>query len=209
MPFGIKRKPVKPFEIRYANKRAAAISDTDIDKAAAEIGVSPAHIRMIMKVESNGKSFDSRGRPIILFEPRVFHKRTRGKWSPSEFSYAAWGAKPYPSKADDRWRQMSNAAHYNERAAIESASWGLFQIMGFHWKTLGFQSAYAFAEFMAASEANHLDAVVRFIRANGMAGALGRCKAGDPASCREFARRYNGPGYERNHYHVKMARALQ
>lgn len=210
MPLGWFRakKPV-PFVKRYVNTNAPAITDADIEAAAAELDVTPAHIRMVRSVESGGKSFDNRGRPVILFEPHIFHRRTGGKWSPSSYSYAKWRTKPYPGTFDGRWDQMAAAAERDEVAALESASWGLFQIMGFHWKSLGYESAQDFAESMAESEAGHLDAVVRFIRANGLAGKLKACRAGNPDSCRDFARGYNGWGYEKNRYHIKMAEALK
>lgn len=201
------KKPV-PFELRYVNTKAPAITDADIAKAAAELNVSPAHIRMVRKVESGGKSFDDRGRPVILFEPHIFHRRTAGKWSPSDFSYAAWRAKPYPAGFDGRWAQMGKAAAHDEGAALESASWGLFQIMGFHWKALGYASVQDMVQAMTASEAGHLDALVRFIQVNGLTGALRKCRPGDPDSCRDFARGYNGGGYAKNNYHAKMAKAL-
>jgi len=198
-----------PFELRYVNTKAPAITPADIATAATTLGVSTAHIRMVRTVESGGKSYDDRGRPVILFEPHIFHRRTDGKFSPSSYSYAAWGAKPYPKGYDARWLQMAEAAGKNEAAALESASWGLFQIMGFHWKALGYASADAFARAMVSSEAAQLGAVVRFIQVNGLAGALRRCKPGDPESCKDFARGYNGGGYARNRYHIKMAEALR
>lgn len=199
----------KPFTRRYANTNAPAITDADIEAAAEALDVTPAHIRMVRSVESGGRSFDNRGRPVILFEPHIFHRRTGGKWSPSDYSYAKWRTKPYPGTFDGRWDQMARAAEKDEAAALESASWGLFQIMGFHWKSLGYASAQDFAESMAKSEGAHLDAVVTFIRANGLAGKLKACRAGNPDSCRDFARGYNGAGYEKNRYHIKMAEALK
>lgn len=193
---------------RYTNTKAPAITEADIQAAADKLGVTPAHIRMVRAVESGGKSFDDAGRPVILFEPHVFHKRTGGEWSPSSFSYAAWGARPYPKGYDGRWAQMGEAAAHNEAAALESASWGLFQIMGYHWRALGYASVQDFAKAMTKSEGAHLDALVRFIVANGLVGALRKCRAGDAESCRDFAAGYNGSGYVRNSYHIKLARAL-
>ena len=194
---------------RYTNTKAAAITPADIQAAADKLGVTPAHIRMVRAVESGGKSFDDKGRPVILYEPHVFHKRTGGEWSPSDFSYAAWGARPYPKGYDGRWAQMEQAAAHNEVAALESASWGLFQIMGYHWRALGYASVQEFAKAMTKSEAGHLDAMVRFIVANGLTGALRKCKTGEPETCRDFARGYNGGGYARNNYHAKLAAALK
>lgn len=210
MPLGwFRRKQPLPFVKRYANTNAPAITDADIEAAAAELDVTPDHIRMVRSVESGGRSYDNRGRPVILFEPHIFHRRTGGEWSPSMFSYSKWGARPYPRSFDGRWDQMMQAAVKDEDAALESASWGLFQIMGFHWKSLGYSSVQDMVQSMVKSEAGHLDAVVRFIRANGLAGKLRQCRAGNPDSCRDFARGYNGPGYEKNNYHKKMAEALK
>lgn len=196
------------FLARYVSKSAPAITDADIQAAAQRLGVSPKHVEMIRAVESNGRSFDDKGRPVILFEPHVFHRRTNGSAGTTGFSYPKWGAKPYPGSFDGRWTQMADAAAHDEQAALESASWGLFQIMGFHWQALGYDSVQDFAARMAKSEAEHLEAVVRFIEKNGLAPALRRCKAGVPDSCREFAKGYNGGGYEKNRYHEKMAKAL-
>ena len=193
---------------RYANLKAPALVLADKIAAAEKLGVSVKHINMLLKVESGGKSFDDKGRPVILFEPHIFHRRTKGKWSPSNFSYSKWGSRPYPKSFDARWAQLGEAALRNPVAALESASWGLFQVMGFHWKALGYESAQAFASAMTRGEPEQLDAMVRYIVANGLKGALQACKAGNPDSCRAFARGYNGAGFEKNQYHIKMARAL-
>lgn len=197
------------FLARFVNTQAPAITEAEIDAAAQRLGVAAAHVRMIRAVESAGRSFDDKGRPVILFEPHVFHRRTNGSAGVTSFSYPRWGQQPYPKGYDGRWAQMADAAEHNEQAALESASWGLFQIMGFHWHDLGYASARDFAERMARSEGEHLEAVVRFIEKNGLAPALRRCKPGDPDSCREFAKAYNGAGYEKNRYHEKMAKALE
>jgi len=197
------------FLARHINKSAKAITPADITIAAEQLRVTPAHIRAVMAVESAGNSFDPAGRPVILFEPHVFHKRTGGEFSPSSFSYAKWRDKPYPSTMDGRWEQMADAAERDESVAIESASWGLFQVMGFHWKALGYSSAQEFSAAMTASEGDHLDALVRFIKANALGDELAKCKAGDPDSCRAFAAGYNGQGYSVNKYHIKLAGALK
>jgi len=210
---GIERA-AKPFDRqtflrRHINLKAAAITPLDIDRAALLLRVTPAHIRAVMTVESRGGGFDPKGRPTILFEPHVFHRRTNGQFSPSPYSYAKWRDRPYPTTMDGRWSQMADAASMDEAAALESASWGLFQIMGFHWKALGYESAQAFSAAMTASEGNHLDALVRFIKANALADELGACKPGNAESCRAFAAGYNGSGYAANGYHTKLAAALK
>lgn len=197
------------FLSRYVNLKAKALADADLVDAAAKLSVTTKHVRMVLKVESGGKSFDDRGRPIILFEPHIFHRQTKGRHSPASFSYTPWRPGKYPRTYDGRWEQMADAAERDERAALESASWGLFQIMGFHWQSLGYDSVQDFAERMTTGEPAQLDAVVRFINENGLAAKLRACKAGEPETCRAFAKGYNGGGYATNRYHIKMAEALR
>lgn len=59
---------------------------------------------------------------------------------------------------------MEKQLHIN--AVVESASWGLFRIMGFHWKALDYRSAVDFELQMGASEQMQPDAFVRFVEAN-------------------------------------------
>lgn len=197
------------FDAPFTNLRALALTAADKIRAAESLGVSVGHINMLLKVESGGRAFDNKGRPIILFEPHIFHRRTGGKWSPSSFSYAKWRTKPYPKTADARWAQMAAAAEKDRAAALESASWGLFQVMGFHWQALGYASVNDFAAAMATGEPAQLDAMVRFISANGLKRALQACRAGNPDSCRAFAKGYNGAGFEKNRYHIKLAENLK
>lgn len=197
------------FLAQFVNTNAPAITDSDLAAAALRLGVTQKHLHMLRKVESGGKSFDDKGRPVILFEPHIFFKRLPWTGAETLFAYIKWGAKPYPKSYDGRWEQLADAAEHSEAAAIESASWGLWQIMGFHWKALGYASAHEFARSMVASEAGHLDALVRFIEKNGLAPKLRACRAGSPDSCRAFAKSFNGAGYERNKYHIKMAEALR
>ena len=52
--------------------------------------------------------------------------------------------------------RLTLAKQIDAQAAIESASWGLFQIMGFHWQMLGYQSAGQFEQQMSENEDNQL-----------------------------------------------------
>ena len=88
--------------------------------------------------------------------------------------------------------------------AIESASWGLFQIMGFHWQTLGYESAADFERLMCESEGRQLEAFVRFVIVNpAIHMAL---RKGDWTA---FAKGYNGPAYAKNQYDIRLAAAFK
>lgn len=195
---------------RFVNTKAPAITDDDIKAAAARLSVPPAYIEMIRQVESNGVSFDNSGRPVILPEPHWFYRLTNGRFGADKsFSYPKWGMRPYPKSYDDRWQMLADMAKCDEAAALQATSWGLFQVMGFHWKICGYDSPQDFAAAMVADEDNHLEACVAFIDDQDLEGDLRACLPGNPDSCRAFARAYNGPGYEKNGYHTKMASALR
>ena len=97
---------------------------------------------------------------------------------------------------------MARAAQVIDRqCALESASWGAFQIMGYHWKTCGYETLQQFINAQQTA-AGQLNSFVRFIQADSrLSRAL---KAKDWAT---FARIYNGPGYAANKYDVKLAAA--
>jgi len=193
---------------RFVNRNAPKLGNCDIELTAASLQVPSRNLRAVIAVESRGQSFSDLGLPMILFEPHIFHRRTDGRWSPSSFSYARWRERPYPRAQIDRWGQMAEAAAHDEQAALESASWGFPQIMGFHWKTLGYASAESFALAMATSEAAQLGALATFIRVNGLADEL-RAGTTEAESWRAFARGYNGPAYAENGYHEKLAQAVR
>lgn len=86
--------------------------------------------------------------------------------------------------------------------AIESASWGKFQIMGENWKALGWPSATQFASDMNVSEANQLSAFIKFVRSKGLVNSL---KMHHWAA---FAKGYNGTSFRDNQYDTRLQHAF-
>lgn len=101
-------------------------------------------------------------------------------------------------------QRLAMARLIDDTAALESASWGAFQIMCFHWKRLGYASVQAFVAAMTAGESQQLDAFTRSIESD---PALH--KALKARKWAEFARLYNGPDYLRNLYDTKLQRAYE
>lgn len=179
------------------------------------IGLTEDHVRAIMAVEAAGRGFDKEGRVKMLFEPHVFWRRLsrranengKVRYYPTEkraraisegLAYANWGERHYPA---DSYPRLIAAMAIDEAAAIESASWGLGQIMGENYRLVGFGSAREMVTAFAADEEAQLAAMVAFVKATGIADAARR---GDWAA---FAKRYNGPGYKKNRYDEKLAAA--
>jgi len=91
----------------------------------------------------------------------------------------------------------------NKKAALESTSWGLGQVMGAHWEWLGYATVDDLVAEARGSVAGQARLMLRFIE---KAELLEVLKA---RNWREFARRYNGPAFARNEYDKRMAEAYQ
>ena len=89
----------------------------------------------------------------------------------------------------------------DEEAAISSASWGLFQIMGFNYATCKCDSVQQFVALMKENEGKQLDQFTAFIQSNRLDTYL---RNKDWAG---FAKRYNGPAYAENQYDKKLEKA--
>ena len=188
------------------------LSENDLQQAAIDLGVDMACIHAIKTVESKGLGFLGDGRPKILYERHVMRRRLKkngiGKIaiSNAETNFPDLvNSRPGGYKGGTRAHyRLSLAKTIDTNSALESCSWGLFQIMGYHWQHLGYSSSAEFVELMHASEGNHWQAFTRFvIKDKALHQAL---KAQNWA---EFARRYNGPAYKKNRYHTKLATAYR
>ncbi len=176
------------------------LADGDFERAAHSIGCSVAAVRAVSHVESRGGYLPD-GRPKILFERHKFHAFTGGRFDRSH-SNISW-PKPggYKGGAAEYGR-LEEAIALDRMAALQSASWGAFQLMGFNYKMVGFASVEDFVHAMVAGEGKQLDAFVAFIKASHLGRELVR------QDWAGFARGYNGRNYRINHYDKKMADAF-
>jgi hypothetical protein len=171
-------------------KNGAPLSAVEINGAAQRMGCEPAAVRAVLKVESKGTGFGSDGRPLILYEPHIFSKLTNRAFDQSHpnISYVNWKTLPYPATQAERYQQLAEAYALDPENAVASASWGLFQIMGFNFKPCGYSSAKAMVADITQSEAKMLMAFETFIRSNNLVDELQR------KDWAGFARAYNGAG---------------
>jgi peptidoglycan hydrolase-like protein with peptidoglycan-binding domain len=180
--------------------RASPLTREGIERAAALIDVSPATLWSVVTVETRGVGFMPDRRPYVLFERHIFSRRTNGRFDAASpdisgppGGYGAYGAHQYD-------RLAAAIAHHRE-AALESASWGLGQIMGFNARAAGYASAEEMVARLLESEDEHLASTARFVAASNLHRPL---QSRDWAG---FARGYNGPGYAANRYDQKLADA--
>lgn len=181
---------------------AKRLDDIDLPKLGHLIGVGEDEIHAVLDVETRGGGFDGQGRPKMLFEPHVFYRNLSGskrtKAVKAGLAYKNWGTRPYPK---DSYPRLKRAMAIDETAALKSASWGLGQILGENYKMVGFPSPQTMVEAFMEDEELHLKAMVRFII---------NAKIDDDLRAHRwanFAKVYNGPGYRKNGYARKLARA--
>lgn len=189
--------------------------DVDIIRAVDEFckdnNVEMAAALAVISVESNGITygFDGNGdkRPIIRWEGHYFYRRLKG----DELTLAVQqglaspkvGGIKNPKTQAGRWELFWRAYAINANAAIESMSYGVGQVMGANWKSLGYGSAGDFFQRVGVGITGQLDAMFRFIVKNGLLDELQR------KDWAGFARGYNGAGYRKNNYDTNMRKAYE
>ncbi len=182
--------------------KASKLGDKDFQRAALRLNCEEAAIRAVAEVESGGKSgFLPDKRPLILFESRWFHKLTGGIHDAAhpDISTPTW-VKNYKGGKGE-YDRLAKAIALDRTAALKSASWGMFQILGVNHQVVGFTDVEAFVAAMLEGEGPHLDAFVEFVLTQSLADELRDRRWAD------FAKVYNGPGYAQNAYDTKMAAA--
>lgn len=180
----------------------------DLRRAAVTLDVKLAAVRAVNEVESQGPGFLPDGRPVILFERHIMYRQLRAAGHDADGL-----ARQYPNivnpvrggymgKAAEHMR-LAQAAGLDQACALASASWGMFQIMAYHWERLGYASVQDFTDSMRRGEAEQLDAFVRFVLAD---PSLHKALKG--LRWATFASLFNGPAYKDNLYDVKLSRAF-
>jgi len=191
-----------------------SLKESEIIEVAKNLGIEPAVIKAVNAVESSGRGFLLDGNPKILFEGHVFWSQLQQrKIDPAslvkgneDILYKSWTTKFYKGgKGEyDRLDKALKLGGNNKdivEAAYASASWGLFQIMGYHYKSLGFNDIMEFIGAMQLNEGEHLKIFGEFIRVNGQLKSL------KERNWAQFAKAYNGAQYAKNKYDIKLQQA--
>ena len=183
---------------------ATPLAESDINEEAQELGCEPAAIWAVCDVESANSGFLPDGRPQILFEAHSFHTLTGGRYDRSypNISSPIWDRSLYGHSGVHQYDRLAVAVSLDRAAALESASWGRFQIMGSNYKICGYADIESFVSAMMESEKNHLSAFGNFCRANRIVSDL------ISHDWSHFALRYNGSG-QVSYYADKLAAAYQ
>ena len=184
------------------------------EAAATRLGCDVDWIRAFAKVEAgpHGGFLDD-GTPVILFEPHIFHRLTDGKHGGAyiaEAHGAKWGILSRPKwergtygPVEVQHLRLATAVRLDRDAALRSASWGLFQLLGDNFLTCGHATLQSFINAMYRGADAHLAGFVAFCMARPKLVKALREK--DMETAFDV---YNGKGWRANQYDVKFAAAL-
>ena len=190
------------------------LTTQDFIRSGQLIQCHPGLCEALALKETHGDAFLPDGRPKILFERHIFYKRfpivrksgqtqaqlladreVVAKVNPDICSPSRGGYKGGAAE----YERLARAQGYSDTAALESASWGQFQIMGFNARAMGYSTVQEFVRTQYQGVDQHLVALSRFILATPK--ALKAIRAGDAAG---LAAAYNGPAYKENHYDTDL-----
>ena len=178
-----------------------ALSSEGLTAVTDSLSVKAAEIWTVLAVETSGCGFLADRRPPILFERHIFSKLTNRKFDVSDVSNPQAGG--YGPSGANQYVRLANAIQLDRTAALQSASWGLAQIMGMNFASAGHPDVEAMVSAMSDSEDAQLAAFVAFLKGNRLDQHL---QAHNWAA---FAKGYNGSNYAINQYDTKLAQAYQ
>ena len=188
--------------------KSRLLTDADYVKAAIDLNVEVAVLKAVKEVESCGKALIN-GVPVMLFEGHIFWQRlVARKIDPNKYVkgnedilYRSWTKKYYTGKNSGELSRLQKAIKINEAAAYESASYGMFQIMGNNYKVCGYNSAKDFYNDLCKNEDAHFNSFIKFITSKGIVKHM------QSKNWRQIAYLYNGSCYAKNNYHIKLEKA--
>lgn len=140
-------------------------------------------------------------RPVILYERHIFHRLTGGKFDDGDISDRAPGG--YGALGPHQYDRLASAMSHDRTAALQSASWGVGQIMGENFRAAGFSDVDSMVDAMTKSEDQQLAAMAKFLLNGKLHLAL---RSHDWTS---FARGYNGPNFAINQYDKRLNAEFQ
>ncbi|WP_395600728.1 N-acetylmuramidase family protein [Pseudomonas sp. B19125] len=177
-----------------------ALTEADFQRAAATLGngISVNLIKAFAAVESGGRSgFGPSNMPVIAFEGHIFRKYTQHKYDRTYpfLSYPFLVNAGPQWKANNKtqaiaWRTLVDAYTLDQAAALMSASYGMFQVMGFNFAACGYKNVFEFVAALKLNAGQQLMAFCGFCRKN--PALLRAMKSKDFAG---MARNYNGSSY--------------
>jgi hypothetical protein len=157
----------------------------------------------VLNVETRGCGFLPDRRPAILYERHIFSRETNHQFDAANPNISNRHPGGYGPGGAHQYDRLQRAIALNRKAALDSVSWGIGQLMGFNAEIAGFSDVEAMVAAMTESENAQLLGMSGEIVHNGLHRALRTHRWAD------FARGYNGANFAINKYDTRLAAAFQ
>lgn len=180
---------------------AVGLTSTGLARACSDLGVHAPEIWTVLAVETSGCGFLADRRPQILYERHIFSRLTKGRYDDGDISDPKPGG--YGPRGSQQYNRLAKAIAKDRNSALQSASWGIGQIMGENYRMAGFNDVEQMANGMSESEDKQLAAMSAFLINSNLDISL------RVHNWTSFARGYNGPNYVINRYDVRLSGEFQ
>lgn len=171
----------------------------DVNKAIVEIAdrehLDKYFCLAVAKVESNCTPFLQNGYPLMRFEKHVFLRYIK-----RNHVNLLDKAVNLQGTLYDTYKE---ALEIHEETAIMATSFGLYQIMGFNHRYVGYETPKDFEEAMVQHYRNHIEAFIHFVKAHKLNNII------NSQNFTKFATIYNGPNYAQYRYDEKLQKAYE
>lgn len=193
------------------------ITTADVRKVAADNGYEYAAFQAFLNVEAGGRGFAPNGKILIQFEPHLFSRelnavgikntliplggqRFRVEVQTSSptiidgqhgVDITAWQILNGVQGQTAEWQAFNVAFKINPDAAMKSTSIGMPQILGSHYKRLGFASVGKMWDYFKLGEREQVEMLAKFINTDARLKAALMAK-----DWHRVASIYNGSGYQ-------------
>jgi LysM repeat protein len=179
---------------------------SDYVRGVNGLGCTEATLRAVVEVENElaGPGFLPSGKPKLRFDASVFARYTHHRFNRTHPNISS--SRPDPAaqtrSGEHQYERLAIAQSLDPIAALKAGHWGLFQIPGYQHAAAGFPSVSALVEAMFVSEGRHLDALVAWLKNNGLHRVL------QSGTWEDFARGFKDGNPPAN-YEARLAQAYQ
>lgn len=185
------------------------ITDEAIIEEAKKHNIPDTMLLAVKEVEAKDSGYLDDGRVVILFERHKMYDQVR-KLRGIDFANAMVKVHPdiiNPAKGgylgyEREYERLNKAKSIDTDCALKSASWGLFQIMGFNHKACKVNSVTEFVKLNEESEIEQFRLFMNFI--TGSPELMGALRQRNHL---RFAQLYNGPAQKGYDQRIRDAEA--
>ena len=211
-----KEKVPHPSSVMHmTTEDSKVMPDITIETASSITGIDRDTLEAFLLVESQGKRVDEMGYPTCRFEVAQWAKRNPSGWKEASKYFdgeESWGGNDDFVNLNGTWEAIHSgqpfrrsviafASTFGERdQAYACSSWGVAQIMGWHYEVLGYKSAMEMSQSFVCWDKQML----AFITILGYLGCSHALREGD---IRGAIKMYNGSG-QVNEYLKRFNEAL-